>query len=363
VENDTECVVSKHHPHTAMVAFSGSARNMQVQSSMMCVETGLLMVESEPLLSVPSSDKAANALLPGGQKSEAHPVQFKWSVSNDRPHLIMKDIVMTTRTSKQPSTPLSSRTSGNMAGPSEAQTKDTAPYEAAVAPNDCQHNETSWSDDAPDILEIRIRVGGEMGTAFLVFSGYSEENRESLLLELPIRRPTVLNSEQSASSESVFTDQARLRLLVRFVDRHIERVDASADEVPLSVATSTSSSVTLSIPTPHDHLQSSYPMVTPTKSVLEAQIGPLLRKIHRQEQEAWKLHWARKAILDGGVGVNNDMPNPHRPFAARAFCAWEHIRDLVTACHNGSAYSGAAAKYADDACDSSTIGTHDSWEL
>jgi hypothetical protein len=274
----------------------------------------------------------------------------------------MKDIVMSTRTSKQPSTPLSSPTFSSMAGPLEAQTNETAPCEALVAPNDCQHSETFWSEDTPDILEIRIRVGGEMGTAFLVFSGYSEENRESLLLELPIRRQTLLNSEQCASSESVFTDHSRLRLLVRFVDRHLGRANATADELPLSVATSTSSSVTLSIPTPQEHLQSSYPMVTPTKSVLEAQIGPLLRKIHRQEQEAWKLHRARKAILDGG-GVNNDMPNSHRPFATRAFCAWEHIRDLVTACHNGSAYSGAATRYADDACDSSTIGTHDSWEL
>jgi hypothetical protein len=187
VENDTECVVSRHHAHTAMVAFSGSARNMQVQSSMVCVETGLLMVESEPLLSsVPSSGKVANAMVSGGQKSEAHSVQFDWSVSNDRPHLIMKDIVMSTRASKQPATPLSSRTSGNMVSPSKARTNDSVPCEASIAPNDCQHNETFWSDDAPDILEIRIRVGEETGTAFLVFSGYSEDNRESLLLELPI---------------------------------------------------------------------------------------------------------------------------------------------------------------------------------
>lgn len=326
-EEDDTSQIKGRLPQSATVTFSGSANNMQVRSSLLCTETGLLMVESEPLRKLVPSQ----ACSPGTSSIMDLEVPFYvWKSVDDQPHLVVTDILASDPFNARPS-PISKK-----------------------AFND-------WSVDAPDILEITIRVGCEKGVAFMVFSGDDRESSSASTIDLPIRRPAYDRTNNLGTT--VFSDQARLCVQVRHVVPFVRHGSGSLPPSITSCSTSSTSTgpgmsrSTSSTSTEPGMSRRSlkYPIV-PTRSALEAQIGPLLQKLQRQEQDIWDQHHTQNKDMELLLNAECSRQKPSSMFCA--FWNWDNVREIVTACH------GSSNIVPDDfACDSSTIGTHASWDL
>lgn len=328
---------------TATVAFSGSAHNMQVGSSTLCGETGLLVVESEPVLL--SQDR-----------NSGDPIEFTWLSVDDQPHLTVTDVLTSavkTPLQKANRDSIIVQTQDILGASSNNPTKlekshrsDTSRLSTGALQSARSTSCAAfWSDATPEILELTVHVGDNQGVAFLVFFGH-EDDQGTCVMDLPIRRPA---TSSDSKMNSVFSDEARLRVQIKVV------VPDKACALPPIASCSTGSSASMDRALQQQPQQQQYPIAF-TRSGIEAQMAPLLKKIRRHEQDALDQRHAPKWDIDVQLNQENQLPS-----SSRSFCDlwnWDQIRETVAACHR-STYRTRQ----DNACDSSTIGTRNSWEL
>ena len=163
-------------------------------------------------------------------------------------------------------------------------------------------------------------------------------------MELPIKRTADSNNGKASS---VFTDEARLRVQVTMVVPR--RTAEGVDTLPPITECSTNTS------TPTSDYRQQLPI---SRKFLEAQLAPILQKIQKHEKYAVEQRRNQKRGMDVDATSNNNDDRLQHP-STRAFCSlWEPLRAAVGAC-NGANYFARR----DSGCDSSTIGTRDSWEL
>ena len=311
----------------ATVAFSGSANNMRVGSSRLCVETGLLVVESEPIVL--------------SEESNHDQVKFLWLSIDDQPHLTVTDVVPSAvktplREANRDSTLVTSNDFLEASISTQLNERSNLSlFSTALQSPQSNNSAAFWSDAIPEIIELTVRVGDENGVAFLVFFGHSED-QGTCTMDLPIRKTA------DSKTNSVFTDDSRLRVQVAVV------VPDHSDALPRIASCSTGSSATM------DGEQRQ-----PLAYARNSSIAPLLQKIRKHEQDAREQCRAQTPAM----GV--EFPQSHdtgRPSATSALCSlwnWEKIRETVAACHR----STYGTRHDNEYDDSSTIGTRDSWEL
>jgi hypothetical protein len=320
----------------ASVSFSGSANNMQVGSSILCPETGLLIVESEPLLM---------------SHCNKQQLEFKWQTIDQPPHLTVSAICVASAAK----TPLQKANRDStivklqdlLDGSSstkldESVLSDFSRLTTSLLSARSTNSTAFWSDAMPDILELNLRVGDDKGVAFLVFFGHKDD-RGTCLMDLPIRRPA------NCKMSSCFTDEARLRVQVTVV----VPAHSALGALPPITSCSTGSSAST------DHVLEQHPLVY-TRSFLEQQVASLLQTFQSHEHEAMEQRRTQKRAMDVEVPLSSDIDDD-RYQSTPPFCSflnWDQIREIVTACR-GSTYGTRR----DTGCDSSTIGTRDSMEL
>ena len=277
------------------VTFSGSAEDMEVGSSTLCMKSGALMIESEPIDTL-----------------EELPLMVEWEEKRVQgqkrglPHLTMR---LPCRDPGLPSAPLvqanrGSRLVKELPSIDEIDTHSTV---TDVTASTCGTGHPSlssssssgsrssrmpvarsssalWSNSGaamPEIIELttRIKVQGkdsledEKGTAYLVVFGHDPPG--TYLMDLPIRQ----HQTRKKRAPVYISDNAMLRVRIRVYPRKrtaIQTADSVATNVPASSITE----------------------INMSRSMMAEQIVPLVERIRRNEEKARERREAQKRAMD-----------------------------------------------------------------
>jgi hypothetical protein len=313
----------------AAVAFAGSSPDMQVGSSKLCSLSGLVVFESEP-----------------AKENEAEWVETLDEDGRPRPHLTASTSLNDFEDKKR--LLIANRDASEFV----EQQRDIAPFQSPI-------NSTSfWSDDAcPEIVEFKVRFGECEGLAFLVFFGH-QDDLGTTILDLPIRKPV-----GSYDGDNVFTDQSRLRVKVTVVDPTRPMISLAAaaaaaadDSVPPQVATCTMSTVSSG--------DEDKPVVY-TRSLMEEQIAPLMKKIQEHENAALQLRLMHKRNNFVEHTVDDPSHDADRKkettYTTRMSSFLHRLRHLVASCHESGLEPILGMSTDED--DFSTLSTEQSMEF
>ena len=352
---------------TATVAFSGSASNMKVGSSSVCGITGQLLVESEPV-AITSS-----ALLSANPRLAAHWLEEKKD-GVTQPHMTMeisnrcsdgskKSLQKGNRGAKLVKRDLEITQTESTVTES---TMSTSGHDTLDDDEECASRKAVWSESGatmPEIIEmyIRLRHDGDAtdslwdGVAFLVVYGH-EEDRGTHCIELPVQK----TSFQSSNNSIVCSSKASTRHNTRMCLSDEARLTVQVKVVPCrpTPAGPVASSIVAS------NGRASATRLAVSQSTMEAELGPLLKKLRNNERLAKQMCENQKRAMDVSVPSREpDQPLPPPP--SGGFCYVSQWTNLFSHFASMAIHCDASRHDVDDVDrdENSTIATRHSLRL